>query len=118
VNLPDQINLGDSEQNCYYRQAVIVEPDLFGTGFVPLPASRVIWGASVLKKAPNKDNAVKFLQYLLGTVGQADLTQYGPDPIIPAVVSYEDYGKIPKSLRSFVRVDHLLGGALEDWRCR
>jgi len=118
VNLPDQINLGDSEQNCYYRQAVIVEPDLFGTGFVPLPASRVIWGVSVMKKAPNKDNAVQFLQYLLGTVGQAALTANGPDPIIPAVVSHEDYWKIPKALRSFVRMDHLLGGDPEGWRCR
>ena len=73
VNLPDHLNLGNSALDCYYRHAVIVEPDLFGTGLVPLPASRVIWGVSVLKKAPNKDNAVKFLQYLLGPVGQTDL---------------------------------------------
>lgn len=119
VNLPDQINLGDSAQNCYYRKAVIVEPDLFGTGFVPLPASRVIWGVSVLKNAPNEDNAVKFLQYLLGPVGQAALTANGPSPIIPAVVSHhEDYRNIPKSLRSLVRVDYSLGGDQEDWRCR
>jgi len=119
VNLPDQINLGNSAENCYYRKAVIVEPDLFGTGFVSLPASRVIWGVSVMKGAPNKDNAVQFLQYLLGPVGQAALTANGPDPIIPAVVSHhEDYGNIPKSLRSFVRVDYSLGGDQEDSRCR
>ena len=118
VNLPDKINLGDSAQNCYYRHAVIVEPDLSGTGLVPLPASRVVWGVSVLKKAPNKDNAVKFLQYLLGPVGQAALTANGPDPISPAVVSHEDYRKLPKSLRPFVQVDPFLGGDHEDWRCR
>jgi molybdate/tungstate transport system substrate-binding protein len=118
VNLPDHINLGDSAKNCYYRHAVIVEPDLFGTGFVPVPASRVIWGVSVLKKAPNKDNAVKFLQYLLGPVGQAALATNGPAPIIPAVVSHEDYKKLPKSLRSLVQVDPFLGGDQEDWRCR
>ena len=117
VNLPEQINLGNSAENCYYRHAVIVEPDLFGTGFVPLPASRVIWGVSVLKNAPNKDNAVKFLQYLLGTVGQGFLTTYGPDPIYPAVVSDEDYRHLPRALKPMVQVDHLLG-CPEEWQCR
>ena len=117
VNLPDQVNLGNSALNCYYRQAVIVEPDLFGTGFVPLPASRVIWGVSILKTATNKDSAIKFLQYLLGTVGQAVLTTNGPAPIIPAVVSDEDFRKLPKVLKPLVQVDHLLG-CPEEWRCR
>ncbi|HME43034.1 MAG TPA: substrate-binding domain-containing protein [Syntrophorhabdales bacterium] len=118
VNLPDAVNLGNSSKNCYYRQAVIAEPDLFGTGLVPLPASRVVWGVSVMKKAPNKDNAILFLQkYLLSSIGKTALTNHGPDPISPAVVSSEDYRKIPQSLRPLVQVDHLLG-CPEEWRCR
>jgi len=105
VNLPDDINLGNDAKNHYYKHAVIVVPDLFGTGFVPLPASRVIWGVTVLRNAPNKDNAVLFLQYLLGTEGQADLTTHGPDPISPAVVSHRDYKKLPPALQSLVQID-------------
>jgi molybdate/tungstate transport system substrate-binding protein len=105
VNLPDEINLGNSARNWYYRHAVIVVPDLFGTSFVPIPASRVIWGVTVLRQAPNKDNAVMFLQYLLGSVGQAALTANGPDPIIPAVVSRRDYKRLPTLLQSLVQVN-------------
>jgi molybdate/tungstate transport system substrate-binding protein len=116
VNLPDDINLGNDAKNRYYRHAVIVEPDLFGNGFVPLPASRVTWGVTVLKNAPNKDNAIKFLQYLLGTTGQAALTKYGPAPIIPPVVSHQDYRKLPKELRSLVQVDDFCGGDQGFWQ--
>jgi molybdate/tungstate transport system substrate-binding protein len=111
VNLPDDINLGNSAKNYYYRQAVIVEPDLFGTGFVPLPASRVVWGVTVLKNAPNPDNAIKFLQFLLdpknGT-GQTNLQTDGPAPIAPAEVSRDDYRKLPDVLKPLVTVtwDH------------
>lgn len=118
VNLPDEINLGSDAKNRYYQHAVIVVPDLFGTGLVPLPASRVIFGATVLKNAPNKDNAVKFLQFLLGPDGQVFLTTYGPDPISPAVVSHEDYRKLPKALRSLVHIDDFYDGDLETWRCQ
>ena len=104
VNLPGDINLGDTATNCYYQQAVIVEPDLLGTGFIPLPASRVTWGVTILNNAPNAANAVSFLQYLLGTAGQSALTTNGPAPIIPAVVSREDYRKIPSALQSLVQI--------------
>ena len=107
VNLPDDIGLGDSDKNCYYQQAVIMEPDLFGTGFVPVPASRVVWGVTVLKNAPNADNAVKFLEFLLGPVGQSALTTNGPAPISPPVVSKQDYRKLPKSLQSLVQMENL-----------
>jgi len=119
VNLPDEINLGDSEKNLYYRQAVVVVPDLFGTGLVSLPASRVIFGVTVLKNAPNKDNAIKFLEFLLGQEGQEILQTYGPDPI-PPVVSHKDYQKLPKSLRSLVQADDSYvfpGGGQDVWKC-
>jgi hypothetical protein len=121
VNFPDDINLGDSAKNTYYRQAVVVAPDLIGTGLVPIPANRVIWGVNVLKAAPNKDNAVKFLQYLLGPVGQVGLTTQGPDPMSPPVVSHKDYQNLPKLLKPLVRVDDSYvspGGGQDVWKCR
>lgn len=102
VNLPKEINLGDSTENAYYLRAVIVEPGLYGTGFVPLPATKLIWGATILKTAPNPANAVKFLQLLLGPTGQAALNQYGPAPISPAIVRYSDFHNLPSSLQPLV----------------
>jgi molybdate/tungstate transport system substrate-binding protein len=102
VNLPDGINLGDPDNNKFYRRAVIVTPDLTGEGFVPIPASRVIWGVTILKTAPNQANAVTFLQYLLGASGQGDLQTTGPEPITPAVVTHHDYYKLPASIQPLV----------------
>jgi molybdate/tungstate transport system substrate-binding protein len=104
VNLPDKINLGNTADNDYYARSVIVEPGLNGTGFVPLPASRVTWGVTILKNAPDHANAVLFLQYLLGTAGQGYFTADGPTPIIPAKVTEEDYRKLPASLKSLVTI--------------
>ncbi|MGD0232112.1 MAG: substrate-binding domain-containing protein [Syntrophorhabdales bacterium] len=102
VNLPDQINLGDLEQDWFYQQAVLAVPDLFGTGLVSFSGTKVIWGVTVLRNAPNKANAVKFLQYLLGPDGQGWLHTYGPTPIVPAQVSPNDYRNLPTGLRSLV----------------
>jgi len=106
VNLPDSINLGNSEKNPYYARAIIVVPDLFGTGFVPIPATRVKWGVTVLKDAPNKANGIKFLQFLLGPDGQGALETYGPAPIIPAEVCRDDYWELPASLQPLVYAPH------------
>jgi molybdate/tungstate transport system substrate-binding protein len=106
VDLPDEINLSDPSRNAYYAQnAVVVLPGLGTTQSaqsVPVPASRVTWGATVLKDAPNRENAIKFLQLLLGPVGAASLTENGPTPISPAQVSPNDFQKLPESLRPLV----------------
>lgn len=102
VNLPDQINLGDPKQNGYYQRAVIVEPGLYGNGFVPLPATKAIWGATILKTAPDKANAIAFLQLLLGPTGQAALSEYGPAPITPALVRPSDFHNLPSQLQPLV----------------
>jgi len=105
VNLPDNINLGNSALNCSYQQAGIAQPGLFGNGFVSLPASRVIWGVTMLTNAPNPNNAVAFLNFLLGPDGEGALTADGPAPISPPVVTLRDYPNLPNSLKSRVHID-------------
>ena len=107
VNLPDEINLSDPAKNTYYREhAVVVLPGL-GTASsarsVPVPGARVAWGITLLKNAPNRENAVKFLQLLLGPTGTSMLKDNGPAPISPALVSPADFRKLPESLRSLVK---------------
>lgn len=106
VDLPDEINLSDPARNAYYaKHAVVVLPGL-GTSLsaqsIPVPATRVAWGITLMKNAPNRENAVKFLELLLGPAGRAALDENGPTPISPAYVSPEDFHNLPKPLRPLV----------------
>jgi molybdate/tungstate transport system substrate-binding protein len=112
VNLPDEINLSDPARNAYYGQhAVVVLPGL-GTArsarTIAVPGSGVAWGITLLKEAPNRENAVKFLQLLLSPVGTGLLTENGPAPLSPAHVSGEDFRKLPAPLRTLVKEASIL----------
>jgi molybdate/tungstate transport system substrate-binding protein len=107
VNLPDEINMSDPAKNAYYRQhAVVVLPGL-GTPrsarTIAVPGTRVAWGITLLKDAPNRENAIKFLQLLLSPTGTTMLKDYGPAPLVPALVSSADFRRLPGSLRPLVK---------------
>ena len=107
VDLPDEINLSDPAKEAWYRQnAVVVLPGL-GTPrsarSIPVPASRLAWGITLMKDAPNKENAIKFLQLLLSPAGTALLNENGPAPLSPPLVSPADFRNLPESLRSLVK---------------
>jgi molybdate/tungstate transport system substrate-binding protein len=108
VDLPDEINMSDPAKDAYYKQhAVVVLPGL-GTPqsarTIEVPATHVAWGIALMNDAPNKENAIKFLQMLLSPAGVASLNENGPSPISPALVSAADFHKLPEPLRSLVRV--------------
>ena len=107
VDLPDEINLSDPAKDAYYRQhAIVVLPGL-GTAqsarTVAVPGAHVAWGITLLKDAPNKENAVKFLQLLLSPTGTAALRENGPAPVSPALIDAADFRKLPESLRALVK---------------
>jgi molybdate/tungstate transport system substrate-binding protein len=109
VNLPDEINLSDPAKNAYYRQnAIVVIPGL-GTPrsarTIAIPGARVAWGITLMKDAPNRENAIKFLQLLLSSTGTASLNDNGPAPISPALVSPADFRRLPESLRPLVKTE-------------
>jgi len=108
VNLPDEINLSDPAKDFYYRQnAIVVIPGL-GTArsarTVAVPGAHIAWGITLLKDAPNRDNAIKFLHVLLSQTGTALLNDNGPEALAPALVSQADFDKLPVSLRPLVRI--------------
>jgi len=106
IELPDAINLGNSSNNKVYKKAVIVMPDLNGTGLVPVPGSRVTWGITILKKAPNPDNALKFVQFLLSDAGAQKAMADNHFPLLsPSLVGPLDYLFLPKVLRPYVQVE-------------
>jgi molybdate/tungstate transport system substrate-binding protein len=106
VDLPEEINMSDPAKDDYYRQnAVVVLPGL-GTSrsarTIAVPATHVAWGITLLNDAPNKENALRFLEMLLSPSGTASLNENGPTPISPALVSPADFSKLPESLRPLV----------------
>ncbi len=108
VDLPSEVNLSDPAKDAYYKEhAVVVLPGL-GTPrsarSIAVPGASVAWGITLMKDAPNKDNAIQFLKMLLSPVGTALLKENGPEPISPALVSPADLRRIPESLRSVVSV--------------
>jgi molybdate/tungstate transport system substrate-binding protein len=108
VDLPDEINMSDPAKDVYYREhAVVVLPGL-GTPLsartIAVPGNHVAWGITLMKDAPNRENATKFLQLLLGPAGVAALKDNGPAPIAPALVNAADFSKLPESLRPLVTV--------------
>ena len=107
VNLPDEVNLSDPAKDAFYQQhAVVVIPGL-GTArsarTIAVPGAHVAWGITLLKNAPNKENAIKFLQLLLGPAGKGALNDNGPVPISPALVTPKEFRELPAVLRSIVR---------------
>jgi len=107
VELPVEINLSDPAKDAYYRQHAVVALPGLGTPrsarIVEVPGTHVAWGITLLKGAPNRDNAVKFLEMLLSPAGTASLNENGPAPVSPALVSAADFHKLPASLRPLVK---------------
>jgi hypothetical protein len=78
---------------------------------VDVQATRAAWGLTLMQTAPNRENAIKFVQLLLapGEIGQTTLQKIGPAPISPAVVSPDDFQQLPPELRNLVVSNDPLG---------
>ena len=99
--------MADPAKDAYYKQhAIVVLPGL-GTPAsartVAVPGAHVAWGITLMKDAPNRENAIKFLQMLLSPAGARSLNENGPEPITPALVSAADFRKLPEALRPLVK---------------
>ncbi len=109
--VPDRIDLSTTTNRRYYAAAVVNIPGLGPLGAkapVSIPATRVTWGLSISKKSQNPQNAIAFVNLLLGTAGTAALRAYGPAPVTPAVVSTSDYRRVPRSVQPLVMAKEVL----------
>ncbi len=105
VKLPPAVSLARTRQDMRYGQASIVVPGLGLPDTAPkiaIPATRVVWGLTILRAAPNHSNAVQFLQLLFSPQGVALQSATGPTPISPPAVSAADYDQIPAELQPLV----------------
>jgi len=105
VHLSDQIDLSNPGNNRDYARAEVTMPGLGIAGAavpVTIPATSVAWGVTIITKSPNQQNAMAFVNLLLGPTGTAALNTHGPAPVTPAVVSPNDYAHIPKTMQALV----------------
>ncbi len=106
VRLPDEINLGVPSLNSLYGRTSVTSPGLQSAGAastVSIPASRVTWGITLMNAAPNRENALAFLQLLFSSQGTAMLNATGPAAISPPIVSKQDFLRLPDSLKALVQ---------------
>jgi ABC-type Fe3+ transport system substrate-binding protein len=59
------------------------------------------YSLTILDKAPHKDEAVKFTEFLLSAEGMVIFRKNGQDPIIP--FSTEQPGKLPAELLKYLK---------------
>jgi len=106
VKLPDKINLGHYKYDDFYKKATVeVTGKKPGTKITRVGKS-CTYGVTLIKKAPNKDAAIAFLQYMLSPDhGLKILKEMGQPPFVPARVSSEEMKKeLPVQLRGLVEV--------------
>jgi len=101
IDLPDEINLSDPSMNDLYRT---VSLDVAGS----TPGSKMTvngdfinYSLTIPEAALNKDEAIKFVSFILSNQGIEIFRKSGQDPIIP--FSSEQYDKIPERLKSCLK---------------
>ncbi len=107
LSLPPEINLSDYAHDPFYRQAVVAVSGKKPGEKIILHGKSITYGVTLLKAAPHKVAALKFLDYMLAPEGGlAILKSMGQPPIVPARVgSTKVLATMPKTLQKWVIVD-------------
>ena len=111
LRLPVEMDLSSPARAAYYSQAAVTIAGLASTdpSYV-MRGSRAIFGLTVLKNAPNREAAIRFLQFMLSPKpgeGVELQAASGPEPIGPngpAWASVDDYVKLPVPLAQLVKL--------------
>jgi molybdate/tungstate transport system substrate-binding protein len=99
--LPEEIDLSSSKQDLYPSGVTIPGLGIQGSmASVTIPASPVAWGLTIAGNSRNRDNAIAFVEQLLGPAGRTALTTNGPQPLPRARVSRSDYQRLPEALQA------------------
>jgi molybdate/tungstate transport system substrate-binding protein len=101
IELPDQINLSDPALNNIYQSVSIDVTGSTPGSKMNVTGEYINYSLTVLDNAPNKDEAVKFVEFLISPAGMEIFRKNGQDPIIP--FSTEQAEKIPGQLLKYLK---------------
>lgn len=107
VEMPAEINLGDSRFNQEYAQATVEVSGKKPGATMTMKGKSITYGITLLKDSPNREAAITFLTFMLdGNGGLKILEEMGQPPFIPARVASEEMKKaLPEQLQSLVVVN-------------
>jgi len=99
--LPDSINLRNPELADYYSLAEVEISGKKPGEKIKKRGEPMIYGVTILKNAPNRDAATKFIRFLLcSDKGMAIMEKCGQQSLVPSYTS--TYKQIPNDLKKFV----------------
>jgi molybdate/tungstate transport system substrate-binding protein len=109
IELPKEIDLSDpSRNNLYASVSTTVAGSKPGIK-MKVTGDYINYSITVLDNAPQKEESVNFLDFLLGPVGMEIFKDHGQEPLIP--FSTEQANKLPskllKYLKMLIRTDSL-----------
>ncbi|HDI79132.1 MAG TPA: tungstate ABC transporter substrate-binding protein WtpA [Desulfobacteraceae bacterium] len=106
IELPDQIDLGNYRFDDFYSKAVVEISGKRPGQVIKKRGKSCTYGITILKDAPNRDDAISFLRYLLNPNGGLKiLDELGQPPFVPARVATLEMKKLlPLPLRRLVEV--------------
>lgn len=106
LTLDKHINLSDYTLNSFYKQAKVTVSGQKPGETIERVGSSITYGITMLDKAPNKEAAEAFLQYLFDPKGGLEVLQsMGQPPLVPVSVPTEQMKKsMPAVLQPYVAV--------------
>lgn len=100
IVLPKEINLSDPSMNNLYSS---VTTEIAGSkpgDRMKVTGDYINYSVTVLDKAPQREEAINFLEFLLSPVGTQIFKKNGQEPIIP--FSTEQSDKLPSQLKKYL----------------
>ena len=100
IELPKEINLSDPKKNDIYSSVSLSVAGSNPDSKMKVTGDYINYSITVLDKAPQKEEAVNFIDFLLSTEGLRILKENGQEPIIP--FSTEQVDKLPQKLLKYL----------------
>ncbi|MGB8424549.1 MAG: tungstate ABC transporter substrate-binding protein WtpA [Desulfobacterales bacterium] len=106
VKLDDHINLGNYQFDDFYKQAAVEVTGEKPGSTITRTGQSITYGITLIKDAPNRSAAVKFLEFMLAPDGGLKvLEEMGQPPFVPArVSSMQVKESLPGNLPKLVEV--------------
>ena len=99
VELPDEVNLSNWTLRDYYAQVNVTISN--GDEMVVIRGSPILYGVTIPSNAEHVDDAISFIEFMLGEKGRSIISKCGQNPIYPAYSDHPE--KLPEELREFIQ---------------
>jgi molybdate/tungstate transport system substrate-binding protein len=99
LELPPEINLGDiSEAQAYQKVTVNMNYQRFATVNPVFGGTPIIYGMTIPNNAQNPSDAIKFIQFVLGTKGQEIFNNCSQPEMVPPIC--DNVSALPNALKT------------------